>query len=189
MLRRHVIALPTAAALAAISAFAGLAGCAGPLMPRTVSVDEAELARLLARQFPRTESRAGRAVLTRSSPQIRLLPERNKLGARVDLGARERLSGRSTTGQLDLESALRFEPSDQSLRLAQVQVQDLQWQGARSGGLQRAAALLAERLLEDVTVYRLKPEQAERLARAGLAPGEVTVTSRGVELALVPAAR
>jgi hypothetical protein len=40
-----------------------------------------------------------------------------------------------------------------------------------------------------MALYRLKPEQAQRLASAGLAPGAVTVTPRGVELAFVPASR
>lgn len=183
MLRRHFILLVPPAALAV------LAGCSGLLGPQTYRIDEAELARLVARQFPKTQSVAGLAELTLSAPELRLLPERNKLGASFDLGASERLSGRAARGRLSLEGALRYEPSDQSLRLAQVRVQQLQWQGAGSEAAERAAALLAERLLEDMALYRLKPEQAQRLAQAGLAPGGVTVTPRGVELAFVQAVR
>ena len=51
---------------------------------------------------------------------------------------------------------------------------------------QRIGALLAERVLEDLAVYRLKPQQAERLREAGLRTGAVTVTSRGVEVTLAP---
>ena len=181
MKRRHLILFPAAGALA---------GCAALLGPQSYTVDETELARLLARQFPRTQAIVGGlAELTLSSPELRLLPDRNKLGASFDVGASERLSGRATRGRLDLESALRYEPSDQSLRLAQVRVQQLQWDGAGSEAAQRAAALLAERLLDNMALYRLKPEQSERLARTGLVPGPVTVTPRGVELAFVPAAR
>jgi hypothetical protein len=182
MQRRHLLIL-------ASLAFLTLPGCSGLLGPQTYTVDEAELGRLLARQFPKTQSIAGLAELTLASPALRLLPERNKLGAQFDLAASERLSGRSTTGRLDLEGALRYEPSDQSLRLAQVRVQQLQWEGAGSQAAQRAAALVAERLLEDMVLYRLKPEQAQRMARAGLSPGAVTVTPRGVELAFEPAQR
>jgi len=180
--RRFAAALPALGLLA-------LTGCAGFGGPQSVTLSEAELARLIARRFPATQRVAEIADVTISSPRVWLIPERNRLGSTFDVSAAERLFGRALQGTLSMDCALRFEPADDSLRLAQVRVQQFQLDGG--GGLlapqaQRIGALLAERVLEDMAVYRLKPQQAERLRAAGLRAGAVTVTSRGVELALAP---
>jgi hypothetical protein len=46
---------------------------------------------------------------------------------------------------------------------------------------------LAEKLLEDLVIYRLPADKLEQLRRLGVAPGAVSVTSRGVEITLVAA--
>ena len=43
---------------------------------------------------------------------------------------------------------------------------------------------LAEKVLEDLAIYRLGAESSTRLREAGLTPGAVTVTARGVEITL-----
>jgi hypothetical protein len=48
----------------------------------------------------------------------------------------------------------------------------------------RLGPALAEKVLEDLLIYRLGAEPAARLRAAGLAPGAVTVTARGVEITL-----
>ena len=48
----------------------------------------------------------------------------------------------------------------------------------------RLGPALAEKVLEDLVIYRLSAELADRLRMAGLAPGAVTVTARGVEITL-----
>lgn len=48
----------------------------------------------------------------------------------------------------------------------------------------RLGPALAEKVLEDLVIYRLGAETAARLGAAGLAPGAVTVTARGVEITL-----
>jgi len=165
-----------------------LTGCAG-VGPRRFTFSEGELTQMLARQFPRTERVAEVADVTLSSPRLWLVPERNKLGTAFAVDAVERLFGKGAQGRLSLEAGVRFEPGDHSLRLAQVRVQEFAWQ---SGGSvlasqgQRLGALLAERLLEDMALYRLKPEHVQWLSLAGLRNGAVSVTRAGVELALAP---
>ena len=43
---------------------------------------------------------------------------------------------------------------------------------------------LAEKVLDDLVIYRLGVEPQARLREAGLTPGAVTVTARGVEITL-----
>ena len=48
----------------------------------------------------------------------------------------------------------------------------------------RLGPALAEKVLEDLAIYRLGAEPSTRLREAGLTPGAVTVTARGVEITL-----
>jgi hypothetical protein len=87
---------------------------------------------------------------------------------------------------------LRHEPSDQSVRLAQVRVEKLRLDGLPAGlqpVVERIGPLVAEQLLEGLSLYRFTPEDLRRLGDRGYAPGAVNVTPRGVEVTLRPAAR
>lgn len=165
-----------------------LASCAGLGGATTYTFSESEFAALVAKRFPQTQRVAEVADVTVAAPKVWLIPERNRLGSSFDVNAADRLFGKSVAGHLSMDCALRFEPSDDSVRLTQVRVQQFQLDGGSALPLtgQRLGALLAEKVLEDLAVYKLKPEQAERLHNMGYKGGAVTVTSRGVEVTLAP---
>jgi hypothetical protein len=113
------------------------------------------------------------------------LPERNRIATDLDLVASERLSGRSVRGNLALEYALRYEPSDATVRLTQVRVQEAKLDmggGPLSPSSARVGALLAERLLDDFVLYRADAERLRLLQRANITAAEIAVTARGVEV-------
>lgn len=179
-----------------------LAGCSRWAGPTVITLDEAELAERVGRAFPQTRRVLEVLEVELSAPQLRLLPETNRLALALWLRTRERVLGLAGHGALAFDCALRYEPRDASLRLTQVRVQQLSLapgagpatppsDRAAGGGLAgdgpagaRLGPALAERVLEDLAIYRLGAEQLERLRRAGLVPGAVTVTSRGVEVTL-----
>ena len=173
----------------AVSPLLGLAGCASLGGPRTLTFSDAELSELLAKRFPMDRRVAELVDVTVSSPRVWLIPDRNRLGTSFDVQAGDRLWGKALQGKLALDYALRFEPSDESIRLTQVRVQQFQLDTASSPiplPAQRIGGLLAERMLEDLAIYHLKPEQSERMRRAGYQTSAVNVTSRGVEITLQP---
>jgi hypothetical protein len=89
-----------------------------------------------------------------------------------------------------LESAMRYEPADQSLRLRDVRVNDFKvddGQASTSAQAERVSSLLAEKMLEDLIIYRVPADKLEQLRRLGVAPGAVSITSRGVEITLAAA--
>jgi Protein of unknown function (DUF1439) len=167
-----------------------LVGCMA-LEPRSVSFSESELQRLVERAFPLERRVLDVLEVSITSPKLGLLPERKRLTTELDISARNRLFGGQWQGRLALESGLRYEPSDQSLRLAQVRVLQFKLNGEGSARAQaeRVATLLAERVLEGFSVYRLPQDKAAILQRAGMTPGEVLIGARGVEITLLPAAR
>lgn len=172
------------AALVMLMAAAGLAGCAG-LGPRSITLSQAELQTLIERQFPRERRVLEVVDITLARPVVRLSPERNRITTELDLGAVERLSGRTLRGSFVLDHALRFEPSDATVRLANVRVNDLRLEvggSALQGQSARLSALLAERMLDDFVIYRVSDEKREALRRAGVGNAKVAVTARGVEV-------
>jgi hypothetical protein len=180
-----------AAGLATVAAAASL-GCAGLGGPPTVTLSERELAALLTQSLPVDRRLAEVFDVTLSRPRLRLLPERNRLAAEIAVQARERVLGVAWRGTLDFDAALRWEPRDHSVRLAQVRVNDLRSDGAMpdaaTRGAERLAGAIVERVIEDLSLYALPAERAEPLRRNGLAPGAVTVTPRGVEITFAPRA-
>ena len=151
-------------------AAAGLAGCAGVGGPRHVLLSQADLQARIERHFPHQRRVLELIDVTVARPNVRLLPERNRIATDLDLIATERLSGRTVRGNLVLDYALRYEPADASLRLTQVQVQQASLDlgsGPLSPSNARIAALLAERVLDDFAIYRADPERLKRLQRAG----------------------
>lgn len=181
----------------------GLAACSPWTGPRLFTLGEAELADRVGRLFPQTRRLLDLLDIELSAPTLRLLPESNRLALALWLRTRERLLGHVGHGQLAFDCALRWAPQDASLRLTQLRVQQL-WFEAGAGPVTppmqppavaagprettgippRLGLLLAEKVLDDLVIYRLAAEPQARLREAGLAPGAVTVTARGVEITL-----
>ena len=165
-----------------------LVGCASLSGPRNVTLTQADLQSLIERQFPHQRRVLEVIEINVARPTLRLLPERNRIATDLDLVASERLSGRSVRGILALDYALRYEPSDASVRLTQVRVQDAKLElggGPLSPSSARVGALLAERLLDDFVLYRADAERLKLIQRANITAAEIAVTARGVEIRFV----
>lgn len=163
----------------------GLAGCAGLGGPRNVTLSQADLQRLIERQFPHQRRVLEVIDINVARPTLRLLPERNRIATDLDLAASERLTGRNVRGSLSLDYALRYEPGDASVRMTQVRVQDAKLElggGPLSPSSARVATLLAERVLDDFVLYRADPERLKQIQRLGINAAEIAVTERGIEL-------
>ena len=120
-----------------------------------------------------------------TNPVIKLVPERNRLATTMDLQTSERISGRALRGSLAIDHGLRFEPSDATVRLADVKVEDMKLELAGTplrGQGARLAALLAERVLDNSAIYRVSDDKRQSMARAGVNNADVAVTANGIEL-------
>jgi hypothetical protein len=180
--RRALLALAVG-----VPVWAGLGGCAS-LSPRNLVLSQADLQTMVERQFPKERRVLEVVDLNLSRPLVRLYPERNRIGTDLELTATERLSGRTVRGSMALDHGLRFEPSDGTVRLAQVKVQELKLDlGGRpfSAQAERLSGALAERVLDDFVLYRVPDERRQALRQAGLERAEFVVTQRGIELRFV----
>lgn len=205
--RRHDLLCLSGLALALTL---GVAGCEHLGGPSKITLGEADLQRLLAGRFPVEQRLLELFEVRASSPQLRLLPERNRLSAALDLQARERIFANQFKGRLDFDSALRWDAAEQAVRLDQVRVQDFVLEapagpggnpaagpgsmrtsaaGARRTAAERVAAAVAERVLEGLVLYRLPADKVAQLERAGVQPAALTVTRSGLEITFAPKAR
>ncbi len=184
MKRRLLLTLPVWLALsgAACSATPGAGG------QPSYKVSVGQLQEALARRFPRSYPLGGLLDLTVETPQLRLLPEQNRLGTDMVVLAAGPALGRSYTGAFDLDFALRYEASDQSIRAWQLRVNSLRFADLPPGTaelLNAYANKLAEQSLREVVLHRLKPQDLALPDAMGLQPGSITVTPQGLVIGFV----
>ncbi|HEX5738365.1 MAG TPA: hypothetical protein VFY22_07630 [Hydrogenophaga sp.] len=169
-----------------------LSGCALPAPgPRTLEISEARLVERIARQFPVQRRFMEVFELSLDTPRVRLIPEENRLGTELDyvLGTAGRPSSRATRGTLALSYGLRIDTQDQTVRLHEVRVENFDVPGMPPPIGQHASrmgGMLAEDLLKDLVVYRIRPEDLHSVGRRGYTPGQLTVVPGGLQLRLDP---
>jgi hypothetical protein len=167
----------------------GLSGCAAQVRTHDVSIGESQLTLLLSRQLPLQRKVLEVIDLEAGNPQLHLLPDANRLGTELDVSAVDRLFGSRAQGHLSVDYGLRFEPGDHSIRMTQVRVRELtlaSGSNALHGAAQRLGALVAEDMLENLTLYKMKPAQADEMDRLGLAASPIRVTAQGIEMTVSP---
>ncbi len=164
-----------------------LAGCDSLSVPNKVLLKQADLQTHLERQFPLDRKVFDVLDVHVAVPVLTLEPDRNRVATAFDVALKDRLFGGRYHAHMLLDCALRVDPQDQTLRLADVTVPSFSAEsGSQSLHLQaqRVGGLLAEQLLKDLVVYRLKPDQVERLARLGKQVDSVKVVPGGIEIGL-----
>ncbi len=166
-----------------------LSGCANLVGPRLITLTEADLSRQIEKQFPLERSLLGALSIRVEAPRVSLLPDSNRIATELDFSGSLARSARSSRGQIVLDYALRYDEPSKSVRLTQVRVKRLQFDGLRDqpkAAVDKFGMLLAEQLLQDLPIYRFKPEDLRTAEGKGYRPGSVTVRQRAVEITLVP---
>jgi hypothetical protein len=185
MKRRLWLTLPgwIALAAAARAATPGAPGGAG------YKVTLEQLQQALAQRFPRRYEMGSLLNLNVQAPRVRLLPELNRLGTEMVVDAAGPALSRTSTGTFDVDFALRYEASDQTLRAHQIRLNALRLDDMAPGPaalLQAYAPTLASQALKEVVLHKLKPQDLMLTDGLGLEPGSITVTAKGLTIALVP---
>jgi len=182
--------ISTLSLLAFIAAL--LAACASLGGAKTIIYSEADIARMLESHPPFQRRLLDVLDVKVNRPTVRLLAGANRLSTDLDVTTTERVSGKTYSGRMTVDYALRYDDSMQAIRLTQVRVNKLQLDNLPSpekGGLNRLGALIAEQLLDEAVLYRFRPSDLKNAEGRGYKPGAVTVTSRGVEVTLEPISR
>ena len=113
------------ATLMALAAAAALVACEALGPPRSMVLAESDLQILVDKHFPIERRLLDVLEVSIVPPRLQLLPERNRVATELQIGARDRLFGGRWQARMALDSMLRWEASDKTLRLAQVRAQPL----------------------------------------------------------------
>lgn len=180
--RRRLLILGAPAGLLA------LVGCASARTQYTVSL--AQLQHAVAPRFPRSYPLGGVLELQLQEPRLSLHPERERIQAVMPMeAAGALLQQRRYDGVLDVDFALRYEPSDRTLRATNLTVNALRVQGLAepwAGLLERSGAQLAAQSLREVVLHQLRAQDLATLDGLGLQPGAIRITPKGLVVALEP---
>ena len=168
-----------------------LGACANLLNPgpRAYTISQAQLLELIAKRFPFNDRVAELLDLQALAPRIRLLPESNRIATELDVNLTERLLRTAFTGSLAMDYGLRFEPSDNSIRMTDVKVSSLQFAGVPERYqplVNSLAPRLAERLLNDFSLHQINAKDLGVVNGWAYAPGGFQVTPQGLTISLTP---
>ena len=152
----------------------------------TVSKDQ--LQQVIAKRFPLRYPVAGLLDLAVQAPEIRLLPEQNRLNAVMAVEASGVALNRKQAGTFEVEFALRYEVSDRTLRATGLRFKRLNFPGLQpmaSDMLNLYGQTLSEKALLEVVIHTLKPQDLGMAEGMGMQPGSITVTERGLVVEFV----
>ncbi len=153
------------------------------------TVSAAQLQRSVATRFPLRYPVPGVLSLELQVPQLRLLPEQNRVSAEMVANAAGPALNRSHTGTFEISFALRYEPSDRSIRAHQLRFKRLQFPTLQPGVvdmLNTYGPALAQQSLLEVVLHQLRPQDLALAEVMGLQPGSITVTDAGLVIGFVP---
>lgn len=166
-----------------------IAGCAALLGPRDVEVSQAQLQEAVERRFPIERRYLEVLDVTVAAPRLLLRPEANRIATEFEVLVRDRIVQGQHRGRIALNYGMRFEPSDNSVRLTNVRIErfDIDGMSALLGRqLDRLGVQLAEATLNERAIYTLRPRDVEAVQGRGYRPGDIRVTSAGLTITLLP---
>jgi hypothetical protein len=147
----------------------------------TVSTEQ--LQRAIGERFPIRHKVEGLLNFDVQAPRLRLLPEQNRVATQMAIEVAGPALRRSYMGELDIDFALRYEPSDQSIRAHQLQLRAMRLFGLpqRSADvLELYGPKLADQALGEVVLHRLRPQDLALPDAMGLQPATITVEPHGL---------
>src|SRR5687767_10603359 len=110
----------------------GLAACtaaSGTAAQPSYKISLEQLERVLARRFPLRYPVRGLLELEMREPRLRLLPEQNRLASELPIEASGPALRRRYSGSADVDFALRYEASDQTVRAHAIRVNAVRMEG------------------------------------------------------------
>lgn len=145
-------------------------------------VGAGELHAALAKRFPLRLGVPGLLDLEVEAAGLLLLPARNRLGAvlQAELGGAQ--GSRLPAGEMDIAFALRYEPSDRSVRAHDPEILDVRWPGMPQETARRLRELspMVAQGVGEVVLHRFTPRELALPDTMGLEPRELRVVDDGL---------
>jgi hypothetical protein len=156
---------------------------------KTVTIGQEQLQTTIGKRFPYQQKLADVLDLKILSPRLALLTDTNRIGTELDLNLFERIGGRTYTGTMALDYGLRFERSDNSVRMTGVRVSSVRLNDVPepfNGAISRHMPRMAEQLLNNYALHTFSEQDMMLVSGLGFEPGEIKVTTKGLRVTLDP---
>ena len=171
----------------ALGGAAGLTLLSAQAQP-SFKVSSAQLQSAIASRFPKRYAASGLLDVTLQAPQLRLMAAQNRLGATLAVQSAGPALRRAYPGTFDLDFALRYEPSDLTIRAHELRVNTLQFEGLPPQAsllLSGYGLQLAEQALQGAVLHTLTAQDLALPDTMGLQPGDITVIASGLVVSFV----
>lgn len=182
-------------ALSAVSATAAGLLASAPravqAQPRYV-ISAERLQQAVDQRFPLRTGVAGMLQLTVQPPLLRLLPDADRVGCEMVVLASGPVLEAPSSGEFDLDFALRYEPGDRSIRAHRLRVRSLRISGLDVPFAQLLDTLrepLAQRSFGELVLHRLSEQDLALALTMGFEPDTIGVTSQGLVIRFAPTQR
>jgi hypothetical protein len=172
-----------------------LAGCAALRpQPKTLNISQERLMQLIGSQFPFNSKMLDVLDVAVSSPKIGFDAVNNRINTSLDLnvagsGVVGMLAKREYKGGIDLSYGLRFEPTDNSVRMTDVKLNKLNVDGPpelMERPISRLGLALAQKLLSEQVLYKVSDKDMEAAKGWGYKPGAFKIGAAGLAITLDP---
>ncbi len=178
--RRGMLGLAIAAGVWAVAQ-------AARAQPR-LTISAGQLQQAVAQRFPMRYGVPGLVDFDIQPPQLRLLQDDNRVRARMAVEAAGPALDRAHRGSFDVDFALRYEPSDRTIRAHRLQFRNLRLPGLSpqaSELLDAYGTTMAAQALQEVVLHRLRPQDLAVADSMGMRPDSITVTDQGLVIGFV----
>ena len=155
----------------------------GAMAQPSYKVSAEQLQCVIAERFPTRYPVGNLFDLDVEAPRLRLLPELNRLASEMVMRAAGPALRHVYRGSFEVDFALRYESSDQSIRAHELRAHSFRLPGLPPQTLRLLDAYgqaLAEQALLEVVVHRLHPRDLALPDAMGLQPADITVTPEGL---------
>jgi hypothetical protein len=166
-----------------------VAACAALGGPRTVTLSEAQLNRLMDERMNKTLTFLKLFDVSLSNPKVTLDPENGRVITALDAALKNPFSGNRLTGGAKISGKLNFDPKTNSIVLAEPRTEEFKLDGLPTqyaSQINAIGKMVAGEFMRDFTLYTLKPEDLKRDG-VSYAPGKFEVRKDALAITLNPA--
>lgn len=165
-----------------------LNACASLLGPRDVEFPLAKLQASLNHKFPFNNRYLALFDVNVSNPKLALQPESNRVLTTMDASIAPPFMKNAWQGSFTISGALQYDAAKNAIVLTDPRMEKMEMAGIDPGYSRQIAklgGLLAEELLNGVTLYTLPPEQL-RYAGTRFVPSKITASSESLVVTFEP---
>lgn len=165
-----------------------LSACASLLGPRDVEFPLAKLQASLNHKFPFNNRYLALFDVNVSNPKLALQPESNRVLTTMDASIAPPFMKNAWQGSFTISGALQYDPAKNAIVLTDPRMEKMEMAGIDPGYSRQVAklgGLLAEEILNGVTLYTLPPEQL-RYAGTRFLPSKITASSESLVVTFEP---